>query len=52
MAADDERHIAISREVAQLKCENDLLCGGTIPPLDQDWELKVAYRRLSEAEYT
>jgi hypothetical protein len=52
MAADDERHITISREVAQLKCENDLLCGGTIPPLDQDWELKVTYRRLSEAEYT
>jgi hypothetical protein len=26
--------------------------GGTVPPLDQDRELKVAYRLLSEAEHT
>jgi hypothetical protein len=52
MAAYEERHITISRELVQLKCENDLLRGGTVPPLDQDWELNVAYRRLSEAEHT
>jgi hypothetical protein len=34
MAAYEERHIAMSRELAQLKCENDLLRGGTIPPSD------------------
>jgi hypothetical protein len=51
MAAYEERHIAISRELAQLKCENDLLCGGTVPPSDQDRELKIAYHRLSEAEH-
>jgi hypothetical protein len=32
-------------------CENDLLRGDTIPPSDQDWELKITYRRLSEAEH-
>jgi hypothetical protein len=51
MAAYDECYIAISRELAQLKCENDLLHGGIIPPSDQDRELKVMYRRLSEAEH-
>jgi hypothetical protein len=51
IAAYEERYIAISREPAQLKCENDLLRGGTVPPIDQDRELKVAYRRLSEAEH-
>jgi hypothetical protein len=52
MVAYDERHIAISRELAQLKYENDILCGGTVPPLDQDWEVKVTYHRLSEAAHT
>jgi hypothetical protein len=42
MAAYDKRHIAISRELAQLKCKNDLLCGGIVPASDQDQELKVA----------
>jgi hypothetical protein len=51
MDAYEERHITISRELAQLKCENDLLHGGTIPPLDQDWELKVTYRCINEAEH-
>jgi hypothetical protein len=41
MAAYDDRHITISCELAQLKCENDLLRGGTVPPLDQDREMKV-----------
>jgi hypothetical protein len=51
MAAYDERHITISHELTQLKCENDLLHGGTVPPSDQDRELKVTYRRLSEVEH-
>jgi hypothetical protein len=51
MAAYDECHIATSRELAQLKCENDLLHGGTVPPSDQDLELKVVYHHLSEAEH-
>jgi hypothetical protein len=50
MAAYDEHIITISHELVQLKRENDLLCGGTLPPLDQDRELKVTYHRLSEAE--
>jgi hypothetical protein len=50
MAAYEEHHITISRELALLKCENDLLHGGTIPLSDQDQELKVMYRRLSDAE--
>jgi hypothetical protein len=36
MAACEERYTATSRELAQLKCENDLLHGGTIPPSEQD----------------
>jgi RNAse (barnase) inhibitor barstar len=51
MAAREEGYTATSRELAQLKCENDLLCGGTVPPSEQDRELKVAYRRLSNAEH-
>jgi hypothetical protein len=51
MAAYDERHITTSNDLVQLKCENDLLCGGTVPPLEQDRELKVMYYRLSEAEH-
>jgi hypothetical protein len=52
MAAYDKRHIATSCELAQLKCEHDLLHGGIVPASDQDWELKVTYRCLSEAEHT
>jgi hypothetical protein len=51
MATYEEHHIVTSRELAQLKCENDLLHGGTVPPIDQDQELKVVYRHLSEAEH-
>jgi hypothetical protein len=46
-----ERHTATSWELAQLKCENDLLRGGTVPPSEQDQELKVAYHHLSEAKH-
>jgi hypothetical protein len=51
MTTYDECHITTSRELTQQKCENDLLCGGTIPPLDQDRELKAAYCPLSEVEH-
>jgi hypothetical protein len=51
MAAYEECHISTACELAQLKCENDLLSGGTVPPSKQDWELKVVYRRLSEDEH-
>jgi hypothetical protein len=51
MAAYEECHIAISHELAQLKCENGLLHGGTIPPSDQDQELKVTYHHLSKVEH-
>jgi hypothetical protein len=52
MASYEESHTATSRELAQLKCENDLLCGGIVSPSEQDLELKVTYHRLSEAEHT
>jgi hypothetical protein len=51
MAAYEERYTATSRELAQLKSEKDLLCGDTVPPSEQDWELKVVYHHLSEAEH-
>jgi hypothetical protein len=38
MATYDECHIATSHELTQLKCENDLLRGGTVRPIDQDQE--------------
>jgi hypothetical protein len=51
MAAYEEHHISNSCELTQWKRENDLPRGGTIPPSEQDRELKVMYHRLSEAEY-
>jgi hypothetical protein len=52
MAACEERYTATSWELAQFKCKNDLFRGGTVPPSDQDQELKVAYHRLSDTEHT
>jgi hypothetical protein len=51
MASYEECHTATLRELAQLKCENDLLRGGTVPPTKQDKELKVVYHCLSEAKH-
>jgi hypothetical protein len=51
MATYEEHNTAISHNRGKLKCENDLLHGGTLPPSDQDCELKDVYHRLSEAEY-
>jgi hypothetical protein len=52
LATYEERYTATSRELAQLKYKNDLLRGGTVPPSEQDRELKVAYCHLSDAEHT
>jgi hypothetical protein len=41
LTAYDEHNTAISHELEQLKHENGLLCSGTLPPSDQDHELKV-----------
>jgi hypothetical protein len=51
MATYEERYNTISCEFTQLKCENDLLCGGIVPPSNQDQELMVTYRCLSEAKH-
>jgi hypothetical protein len=51
MSAKGEHNTTISCELGQLKHENDILHGGTLPPSDPDRELKVAYRHLSEAEH-
>jgi hypothetical protein len=51
MAAYEECHIAISRKLTQLKCENDILHGGIVPPSYRDREFKVMYHRLSDAEH-
>jgi hypothetical protein len=46
----DEHNTTISHKLEQLKQENALLYSGTLPPSDQDHELKVVYDHLSEAE--
>jgi hypothetical protein len=44
MDAYEEHNTAILHLLGQLKHENDLLRGGTLPPSDQDRELKVSTR--------
>jgi hypothetical protein len=51
LSAYDEHNTAISQELEQLKQENALLHSGTLPPSDQDCELKVTYHRISEARH-
>jgi hypothetical protein len=51
LTAYDEHNTCISRKLEQLKQENALLYSGTLPPLDQERELKVAYCYLSEVEH-
>jgi hypothetical protein len=41
----------LEQHVEELRRANTILRSGTPPPLDQDCELEVAYRRLSEAEH-
>jgi hypothetical protein len=42
---------SLEQHVEELRRANVILRSGTPPPLDQDRELQVAYRRLSEAEH-
>jgi hypothetical protein len=42
---------SLELHVEELRRANAILHSGTPPPLDQDRELQVAYRRLSEAEH-
>jgi multidrug resistance efflux pump len=47
----DLQHTTARTVILQLKCENDLLHSDTVPPSDQDQELKVVYHCLSDAEH-
>jgi hypothetical protein len=42
---------SLEQHVEELRRANAILCSGAPPPSDQDRELQVAYRRLSEAEH-
>jgi hypothetical protein len=42
---------SLEQHVEELRHENTILRSGTPPPSDQDRELQVVYRRLSEAEH-
>jgi hypothetical protein len=42
---------SLEQHVEELRCANAILRSGTPPPSDQDHELQIAYRRLSEAEH-
>jgi hypothetical protein len=42
---------SLEQHVEELRCVNTILRRGTPPPSDQDRELQVTYRRLSEAEH-
>jgi hypothetical protein len=50
LTAYEEHSTATSRELEHLRYENAILRIGTLPPSDQDYELKVMYCCLSEAE--
>jgi hypothetical protein len=42
---------SLEQHVEELRHANTILRSGMPPPSDQDHELQVAYRRLSEAEH-
>jgi hypothetical protein len=42
---------SLEQHVEELRRANAILRSGTPPPLDQDRELQIAYRHLSEAEH-
>jgi hypothetical protein len=42
---------SLEQHVEKLRCANAILRSGMPPPLDQDRELQVTYRCLSEAEH-
>jgi hypothetical protein len=47
----EEHTTATSRELEWMRHENVVHRSGAHPPSEQDRELQVAYRRLSEAEH-
>jgi predicted RNase H-like nuclease (RuvC/YqgF family) len=51
LTAYEEHTAATLRELERLRHENVILHSGVRPPSEQDRELQVAYRRLSEAEH-
>jgi hypothetical protein len=42
---------SLEQHAEELRRENAILRSGTFPPSDQDRELQVMYRRLSEAKH-
>jgi septal ring factor EnvC (AmiA/AmiB activator) len=42
---------SLEQHVEELRHASAILCSGTPPPSDQDHELQVTYRHLSEAEH-
>jgi hypothetical protein len=42
---------SLEQHIEELRRVNTILHNGTPPPSDQERELQVAYRRLSEAEH-
>jgi hypothetical protein len=51
LTAYDDHATTTSRELESLRHENAILRSSACPPSEQDCELQVAYRRLSEAEH-
>jgi hypothetical protein len=51
LTAYEEHATATSRELKRLRHEYAILRSSACPPSEQDCELQVAYRRLSEAEH-
>jgi hypothetical protein len=51
LTAYEEHTTATSRELESLRHENAVLHSGARPPSEEDCELQVAYRRLSEAKH-
>jgi hypothetical protein len=47
----EEHSTATSHELERLRYENAVLHNDTLPTLDKDHELKVAYCRLSEVKH-
>jgi hypothetical protein len=51
LTAYEEQTTTTSHELERLRHENAILRSGVCPPSEQDRELQVAYRRLSEGEH-
>jgi hypothetical protein len=51
LIAYEEHTAATSRELERLRHENDIIRSGARPPSEQDHELQVTYRQLSEDEH-